>query len=322
MSESPPARGAEEALGPELEAAPRASSSPAEEGASPPSGASEPTDASRTTRAAPSADAERLEPPSAAEAIASPSSSSAPAPIVLLDEDGTTAWVRRKIAVFRRLEPMDARRVGTFAVPESPFLEVATVEVRMPKKAHAELVLLGEKRRRMLQAGTGLFTSYDPAGWLIAGGGGGLVGVWLDYLPRALFWPLVGAIALGVLVGLVTRHLRARVEERAARAWDASPEREEHDALARTLSKEWGRAQARLQRESGYHGLIRVAEGSVEPLRLASIDPRPYEADPPYFDPDDFLPSEAAGAVRYEQVRASGEIVTRALDGTSDFREA
>lgn len=256
-----------------------------------------------------------------AEPIAEPASEPASETIALLDDEADGPRVRRKIAVFRRLEPMDERRAGTYLLPESPYLEAAVVELTVPKKTHGELVALAAKRRATLAPAARFIASYDPAGWLFAAGGGGLVGVWLDYLPHALFWPLLVCTILGVVVGFATRTVRTRSEARAAAAWEQSPERGEHDRLAAALAKGWARASAELLRERGYHTVIRVAEGAVEPLRLASIDPRPMESEPAYFDPDDLLPSEAAGLVRYEQVRASGEVITRAIEGTSDFRE-
>ena len=242
--------------------------------------------------------------------------------ISLIGGDDETTWVRRKMVVFRRLEPDDVRTAGSFVVEESPYLEARLVELRIPKKTHREMVALAKKRRDTLSIASGLMRSYEPAGWLLAGAGGGLVGVWLDYLPFAFLWPLVGVLIAGVGVGIATRFGRTNAEAEADRRWGASPDKKEHDALARELAESWAAAQASLKRESGFHTVIRVAEGSVDPLRLASIDPRPYAADPPLFDPDDFLPSEESGAVRYELVHATGEVVTRALEGTSDFAES
>ena len=242
--------------------------------------------------------------------------------ISLLGDDRETSWVRRKMVVFRRLEPDDVRTAGSHVVEESPYLEARLVELRVPRKVHREMVALAKKRSDTLSITSGLLRSYEPAGWLVAGGGGGLVGVWLDYMPFAFLWPLVGVVVLGVAVGFATRLARNNAEKEADRRWSGSPDKKDHDALAKELAEAWAAAQANLKRESGFHTVIRVAEGSVDPLRLASIDPRPYSADPPVFDPDDFLPSEEAGAVRYELVHATGEVVTRALEGTSDFAES
>lgn len=255
------------------------------------------------------------------DATAEPSAST-PRVLTVLGGSGGAPWVRRKIVVFRRLEPGDARTPGSLAVEESPYLEARVVELRVPKQVHDELRALAAKRREALAVARGLFRSYDPAGWLVAAGGGGLVGQWLDYLPSAFFWPLVATTAVGVVVGVATRWARTSAEKKADARWAASPAKADHDALAKELAEAWADAQATLKRETGFHAVIRVAEGSVDPLRLASIDPRPYAADPPVFDPDDFLPSESAGAVRYEQFHATGEVVTRALEGTSDFEES
>jgi hypothetical protein len=241
--------------------------------------------------------------------------------IRLLGDESETAWVRRKIVVFRRLEPSDVRTPGSHVLEESPYLEAKLVELAVPRRTHDEMKALGARRSAALSAATGLFRSYDPAGWLVAAGGGGLVGVWLDYLPRAFFWGLVVAVAAGVVLGFVTRFAKGKAVAEADAKWRGSPEKKDYDLLAKEIAEAWARAQATLKRETGFHTVIRVAEGSVDPLRLASIDPRPYSADPPLFDADDFLPTEDGGAVRYEQVHATGEVVTQALDGTADFRE-
>ena len=241
--------------------------------------------------------------------------------ISLLGGTDVKAWVRRKIVVFRRLEPSDTRTPGSLTVEESPYLEANVLELRIPRETHDELRTLFAKRREALSITQGLLRSYDPAGWLLAAGGGGLVGVWLDYLPFAFLWPLVATAVIGVAVGVATRFAHGAAEKEADVRWKASPSRAEHDSLAKELAEAWASAQATLKRETGFHTVIRVAEGSVDPLRLASIDPRPYAADPPIFDPDDFLPSENGGAIRYEQVHATGEVVTRALEGTNDFKE-
>jgi len=251
-----------------------------------------------------------------------PDASSTDRVIRLLGDDSETAWVRRKIVVFRRLEPSDERSPGSLPLEESPYMEGKLVELAVSKNAHDEMTRLAKKRAEALSITTGLFRSYDPAGWLVAGGGGGLFGLWLDYLPRAFLWPLVGVTAVGVVVGFATKMARGSAEKEAERRWRESPDRKEYDAVAKDLSETWARAQATLKRETGFHTVIRVAEGSVDPLRLASIDPRPYSADPPMFDPDDFLPSEDGGAVRYEHAHATGEVVTQALEGTQDLAES
>jgi hypothetical protein len=242
--------------------------------------------------------------------------------IRLLGDDRESAWVRRKIVVFRRLEPDDVRSPGSHVLDESPYLEARLVELAIPKRVHDELKDLAAKRRAALVTTGGLFRSYDPAGWLVAAGGGGLFGVWFDFLPRAFAWGLLGVLVAGVALGFFTRAARARAEKEADARWRGSPDKKAHDALAKELAEAWARAQATLKRETGFHTVIRVAEGSADPMRLASIDPRPYAADPPTFDPDDFLPTEDAGAVRYEQVHATGEVITQALAGTADFAEA
>jgi hypothetical protein len=65
---------------------------------------------------------------------------------------------------------------------------------------------------------------------------------------------------------------------------------------------------------------VRVAEGSDDPLRLASVDPRGFISIPPSFDPEDFLPTDGGG-VRYEAVHTQGEVVTRLCEGDRDLPE-
>ncbi|MDW8245939.1 MAG: hypothetical protein RMJ84_05130 [Sandaracinaceae bacterium] len=242
--------------------------------------------------------------------------------ITLFEKEGDGVWIRRKIAVFRRLEPGDERTIGAYPLPESPYLEALVVELRLPKTVHERMKHLAARHRAIATLQPSLIRSYDPAGWLITAGGGGAIGVWLDYLPSDWLFPLLGVGLLGVVVGVLTREAYRRAEREAKQRWETSPEFKEYDSLARALVSEWVEATGKIKREIGFHTEIRVGEGSVEPLRLASIDTRMLESEHPLFDPEDFLPTEQGGAVRYEVIYPNGRLVTRPLLGTSDVQEA
>lgn len=232
--------------------------------------------------------------------------------------DASGELVRRKIVVFRRLEPGDVISAGNHPLRESPYLEGKILEIALGKAVHDDMVRLAKKRAEVLGTASGLLSSYDLAGMLISGAGGGLFGVWLDYLPHWSVPYLLGALALGAVVGVVTRTRKRGAELAAEEKWKATAERAEYDALARTLAERWVAFGLDVKKEAGFHTEVRVAEGSEDPLRLASVDPRGFLASPPWFDPEDFLPTEGAG-VRYEAVHAAGEVVTRLCEGDRDL---
>lgn len=239
--------------------------------------------------------------------------------VLLGDPKGSL--VRRKIVVFRRLEPGDVMQPGSHPLRESPYLEGKILEIGIGKAIHDDMTRLAKRRAEILSEATGLLSSYDLAGMIVSGAGGGLFGVWLDYLPSWLTPYLGGAIGVGVVVGIWTRMRKRGAELAAQEKWRAAPERAEHDDLARQLSEKWIGLGLDVKKELGFHTEVRVAEGSDDPLRLASIDPRGFVAMPPFFDPEDFLPTDGAG-VRYELVHAGGEVVTRLCEGDRDAPDA
>ncbi len=212
-------------------------------------------------------------------------------------------------------------QVGSHPLRESPYLEGKILEIGLGKAIHDDMTRLSKRRAEVLSEATGLLSSYDLAGMLVSGAGGALFGVWLDYLPSWLTPYLGGALALGVVVGFWTRMRKRGAEMAAEEKWRAAPERAEHDDLARRLAEKWIALGLDVKKELGFHTEVRVAEGSDDPLRLASIDPRGFVAMPPFFDPEDFLPTDGAG-VRYEAVHAGGEVVTRLCEGDRDVPEA
>ena len=225
--------------------------------------------------------------------------------------------VRRKVLVFRRLEPGDVRTPGSHTLPHSPYLEAKLVEVALSKSLHEDMIRVSAKRAATLTADRSLLHTFDIPGMVLGAAGGGIAGSFLGYMPnhlRPALWALFG---LGVALGIVTRLLRRRAEEEAAARWAAMPEHKEHERIARELSEGWLRFSALVTRELGFHTELRVGEGSSEPQRLCSIDPRGFMAVPPTFDPEDWLPTEGGG-VRYEEVDVMGELVTRGLEGVDD----
>ena len=235
---------------------------------------------------------------------------------------GEGAPVRRRVVVWRRLEPGDVRTPGSIDVPESPFLEAKVVEIAVPAAVHAEMVRLAAARASATALAKVPLIDYEPAGVLIAAAGGMAVGAWLEYLrPASWFFPAAAVIfVVGVIVATIAKRRRAVVEAEAAARWERAPEKEEHDALARELAQGWLRFAQDLKRDTGFHVEIRVAEGSSDPVRLASIDPRLMDG-AKGFDPEDWLPTEGGG-VRYEALHAGGEIATRLMPGTMEVGDA
>lgn len=244
--------------------------------------------------------------------------------IRLLSDATDTVWVRRKIVVFRRLEPGDVRSEGSHVLEESPYLEARLLELALPKRIHDEMVALDQKRREIKAVATGYFRSYDPAGVLFASGGTGLFGAIFDYLPKFFFYPSIALMVLGVIVGFLTKRASNLGIAEGEKRWNESADRKAYNDVAKDISEAWIRAANTIRREDGFYTDLRVAEGSADPVRIASLDPRPYTSDPPAFDPDDFLPSVATGddcPVRYEQVHATGEVITKSVEGSKDFAE-
>ena len=242
----------------------------------------------------------------------------------LLSDVADTAWVRRKIVVFRRLEPSDVRTEGSHVLEESPYLEARLLELALPKRIHDEMVALDQKRREVKAVATGYFRSYDPAGVLFASGGTGLFGAIFDYLPQFFFYPSIALMVLGVIVGFLTKRASNLGIAEGEKRWNESAYRKAYNEVAKDISEAWIRAANTIRREDGFYTDLRVAEGSADPVRIASLDPRPYTSEPPSFDPDDFLPSVATGddcPVRYEQVHATGEVITKSVEGSKDFAE-
>ena len=220
--------------------------------------------------------------------------------------------VTREILVWRRLEPGDVHSPGARKTTESPFIEARVMTIGVSAKTHARMKRLAEAREKALSLSGTLLTSYEPAGVLIAGGGGAAFGAWLEYLPPSFVWGGLVAMGMGAGVGFFARARHHAATRAAMDRWSQAPEKAEHDALFSDLCDGWARFADRMRQE-GFHTEIRVAEGSQDPLRLASIDPSSVDPKGRGFDPEDFLPTEGGG-VRYETVHATGDIVTRVLE--------
>jgi hypothetical protein len=237
--------------------------------------------------------------------------------------DGSTGpLVRRKILVFRRLEPGDIRTPGSHALPHSPYLEAKVLDVALSKGFFDDMVRVEQKRAEVLGTGEGsLLHRFDLPGIVIAGAGAALVGTTMGYAPVAMRPILIGVLVAGVVFAFVTRALKLRADAEAQAKWKALPEHKEHERLARELAEAWVRFTAQVKREhDGFHTELRVGEGSTAPQRLCAIDPRGFQATPPTFDSQDWLPT-VGGGVRYEEVDVMGELVTRGLEGVDDWAE-
>jgi hypothetical protein len=235
--------------------------------------------------------------------------------------DGEAPFVRRRIVVWRRLEPGDVRTPGSVNVPESPFLEAKVVDIALPRAVHDEMKRLASVKASTTAIPKSPLLEYEPAGVLISAAGGIGIGVWLEYLrPIEVFQPIaIAAGILGVGLALVAKSRRRKAENEAAERWRNAPEREDYERMARDLAAGWARFVHAIK-ERGFHTEIRVAEGSNDPLRLASLDPRPFQG-AQGFDPEDWLPTEGEAGVRYEVIHVGGEIATRLLPGSVEYRE-
>lgn len=235
--------------------------------------------------------------------------------------DGSSGpLVRRKIVVFRRLEPGDVRTPGSHQLPHSPYLEGKVVDVALSKSFHDDLVRVEAKRAEVLGTGDGsLLHRFDIPGVILAGAGATWIGSYLGYAPESFRPALAVAFGVGVVLALATRVLKARADAAAAERWKTVPERKEHERLGRELAEAWIRFGSQVKSEHpGFHTEVRVGEGGTTPQRLCSIDPRGFVAVPPSFDSQDWLPT-VGGGVRYEEIDVMGELVTRGLDAVDDY---
>ncbi|MDQ3031884.1 MAG: hypothetical protein M3Y87_05655 [Myxococcota bacterium] len=235
--------------------------------------------------------------------------------------DGKGPLVRRRIVAWRRLEPGDVRTPGSIDVPESPFLEAKLFEIGVPAEVHAEMKRLAAAKTKATAIPSSPLTEYEPAGILISAAGGIAVGVWLEYLRPETWFNYAAMVlgAIGVVLAVVAKQRRRAAEAEADARWSAMPEKKEYESLAREVAQGWVRFTQTVKKDAGFHVEIRVAEGSSDPLRLASIDPRPMVA-ARGFDPEDWMPTEGGG-VRYEALHTAGEIATRLLPGTTEAGE-
>lgn len=234
---------------------------------------------------------------------------------------GAAPFVRRRIVVWRRLEPGDVRTPGSLDAPESPFLETKVIDVALPRAFHDDMKRLAAAKSKATDIPRSPLLEYEPAGILLSAAGGIGVGVWLDYLrPGDVFlWLALACLVLGVALAIFAKARRSAAETLAKARWAAAPEKKEYEDVARTIAERWVLFTQDLKKDTGFHTEIRVAEGSSDPLRLASIDPRPFTG-AIGMDPDDFLPTEGGG-VRYEALHAGGEIVSRLLPGAHELAE-
>ena len=217
------------------------------------------------------------------------------------------AVVVRKVVVWRRLEPGDARTPGTELSPESPHLEAKILEVAIGKKMFADIVRLWKEKDAVNSVSAGWTARYEPAGVLFATGGSGMVAVLLDYLPLEAFW-VSGSIALlGIAVGTWTRARKTKTDADAESAWRAMPERRELTQIEKILAPRWKRFSDRLREETGFRTDVRVGD-IHDAERLVSIDPARMS------HPDMWRPDEHPKEVRYGWVFADGRCVQQVAE--------
>ncbi len=235
--------------------------------------------------------------------------------------EGDAPFIRRRIVTFRRIEPGDLRTEGSVEVPESPFIEAKLVDIEVPESIHEKMKRLADAKAKALEIPRSPLLEYEPAGIMISAAGGIAVGVWLEYLmPQREFLLIAACLGVvGVLFALMTKRRRLAAEAAARARWDLAHEKDEYEAMAHEVTEKWRHFAQELRSDTGFHVEIRIAEGSRNPMRLASIDPRPMEGTAG-FDPEDFLPTEGGG-VRYEAVHAAGVVGTRLIPNAIEIQE-
>lgn len=212
--------------------------------------------------------------------------------------------VVRRIVVWRRLEPGDARTPGTELAPESPHLEAQIIEVGIGADLFADLERLHAKRDEVMAIASGWTTRYEPAGVLFTLGGAMSVGTWLEYLPSAIL-PFAGSLALlGIGVGAWTKARKYKTEREAERRWRQQPERKELDVIETRLTRRWERFATQLREERGFRADIRVGD-IHEAERLVSIDLGRIT------HPDSWRPDSHPNHVRYGWRYADGRVVEK-----------
>jgi hypothetical protein len=194
------------------------------------------------------------------------------------------------------------------------------VDIEVPESIHEKMTRLAGTKSKALEIPRSPLLEYEPAGIMISAAGGIAVGVWLEYLrPQSEFLLIAACLGiLGIILAVTTKRRRIAAEAAASARWALADEKTEYEALAREVMDGWQYFARTLRKETGFHVEIRVAEGSRNPMRLASIDPRPMEG-ALGFDPEDFLPTEGGG-VRYEAVHAAGVVGTRLMPGAIEIQ--
>ena len=213
--------------------------------------------------------------------------------------DGSTGpRVMRRLVAWRRLEPGDERRPDTELAPESEHLEVRVFAVAVGRATLDALERIAAARAKVEAPTRSWRARYEPAGTLLAAGGGAVAGTLLDYLPGWLGMLGGGLMLAGAAVGAVTRMNHDLARAAVDAAWQRSPERETLDALVEKLRA--GAKTLREQvREEGYRLDVRV--GDPDGLeRLLGLDPDALG------DPESWRADASPTAVRYLAVYRDG----------------
>ena len=212
--------------------------------------------------------------------------------------------VVRRIVVWRRLEPGDARTPGSELAPESPHLEARVVEVGIAKALFDDLERLHAKHDEVMLLASRWSRRYEPAGVLFTIGGSMVVGAWLEYLPAYTLPFAASLVLLGVAVGVVTKVLKSKSEREAEQRWRTMPEKNELAAIEKRLEPRWERFATKLREETGFRADVRVGD-IHEADRLVSLDPARVT------HPDMWRPDPKPAQVRYGWRYADGRVIEK-----------
>ena len=212
--------------------------------------------------------------------------------------------VVRRIVVWRRLEPGDARTPGCEIAPESEHLEARVVEVGIARDLFDDLERLQAKHDEVTRLAARWSRRYEPAGVLFTIGGSMVIGAWLEYLPAFTLPFAASLVLLGVAVGVVTKVLKSKSEREAERRWRAMPEKDELAAIEARLTPRWARFAERLREDTGFRADVRVGD-IHEADRLVSLDPTRIT------HPDSWRPDPKPAQVRYGWRYADGRVVEK-----------
>lgn len=212
--------------------------------------------------------------------------------------------VTRRLVVWRRLEPGDARTPGTELAPESPHLEAQILEVGIAETLFEDLKRLEAMREAAHAVRARWTTRYEPAGVLFTVGGAVSAGALLQYVPPFVLPFTLSLALLGVGVGFWTRSRKTKSEREAERRWRAMPEHKELASIEKRLLPRWERFATKLRENTEFRADVRVGD-IHEADRLVSLDPARIA------HPDTWRPDAKPTDVRYGWRYADGRVIEK-----------